>query len=97
MPALYDYKENSRGVGVADMAHAVRGGRPHRCSAELAYHVLDVMVALEETSERRYRDVQSRVTRPPLLPIGLTEGVLDDALEDAKGMADTVPDEVLDA
>ncbi len=32
-----------RSVGVADMAHAIRSGRPHRCSAEQAFAVLDAM------------------------------------------------------
>ncbi|HZR53457.1 MAG TPA: hypothetical protein VFB06_28620 [Streptosporangiaceae bacterium] len=37
-----------RGVGVPEMARAIRAGQPPRASGELAYHVLDVMLAIEE-------------------------------------------------
>jgi predicted dehydrogenase len=41
--------DRSRGVGVLDLARAVRsGGRP-RASGELAFHVLDAMLAVEES------------------------------------------------
>jgi predicted dehydrogenase len=35
-----------RGLGVAEMAHAIERGRPHRANGELAYHVLEVLLAL---------------------------------------------------
>jgi predicted dehydrogenase len=43
-----------RGTGVAELAHAVYTGRPHRASAELALHVLEVLTALggEDAGER---------------------------------------------
>lgn len=37
--------EALRGTGVADMAAAIREDRPHRCSGDLAMHVLDMMCA----------------------------------------------------
>ena len=40
-----------RGAGVADMAYAIQSGRPHRASGDLAFHALDAMLALEESSE----------------------------------------------
>src|SRR5690606_9945516 len=43
VPLSHGYTENSRGLGVADMAYALRTGRPHRASGELTYHVLDLM------------------------------------------------------
>ena len=39
------YNENTRGIGPADMAYAIRAGRAHRASGELAYHVLEAMWA----------------------------------------------------
>ena len=39
-----------RGVGVADMAAAIREGRPHRAAGEMAYHVLDVMHSFYDSS-----------------------------------------------
>ena len=40
----------NRGIGVADMAYGLLYDRPHRASGDLAYHVLYVLVALEEAS-----------------------------------------------
>jgi predicted dehydrogenase len=40
-----------RGVGVLEMARAIRAGERPRASGELAYHVLDVMLAIEESVE----------------------------------------------
>jgi predicted dehydrogenase len=42
--------QRSRGVGVLEMARAIRAGRPPRASGELAYHVLDVLLAIEESA-----------------------------------------------
>ena len=40
-----------RGIGFADMLWAQRTGRPHRASAELALHVLELMTAAITSSE----------------------------------------------
>jgi predicted dehydrogenase len=39
-----------RGIGLVEMAHAMSEGRQHRASGELAFHVLDVLLSLEESS-----------------------------------------------
>jgi predicted dehydrogenase len=41
---------SDRGVGVLEMARAIRAGRPARASGQLAYHVLDVLLAIEESA-----------------------------------------------
>jgi predicted dehydrogenase len=38
-----------RGSGVVDMVRTARAGQTHRANGELAYHVLDVMLAIEES------------------------------------------------
>lgn len=60
-----------RGIGIAELAEAIRDGRPHRASGELAYHVLEVLTALERSArDGRHVDVASRpVTPEPLAPI----------------------------
>ena len=79
VPLSHGYAENSRGVGVADMAYALRSGRPHRASGSLAYHVLDVMHAtLDSPREGRHIEVESTCERPAALPMGLRHGLLDD-------------------
>lgn len=71
--------EVMRGIGVADLAHALRSGRPQRASGALAWHVLDVMHAILESAESgRHIDIHSRAAAPPPLPTGLLPGRLDD-------------------
>lgn len=78
VPLTHGYTENSRGIGVADMAYALRSGRPHRTSGTLAYHVLDVMQAtLDAPLSEAYVRVQSTCERPTPLPMGLQHGTLD--------------------
>jgi predicted dehydrogenase len=67
-----------RSVGLADMAHAIRGGRAHRASGELAFAVLDVMQGFLESSEegRAYQPIVP-FERPAPMPAHLPFGVLD--------------------
>lgn len=78
MPLSHGYQENSRGIGVADMAYGLRSGRAHRASGELAYHVLDVMHAFHDASDSgRHVILESSCERPAPLPMGLRHGTLD--------------------
>ena len=73
VPLRYSHTDvcgNCRGLGVSETAHAIREGRQPRLSGELAYHVLDVMESiLESSSSGRQVEVQSSCRRPPLLPL----------------------------
>ncbi len=69
------YTDNSRCLGVADMAAAAQSGRPHRCSGELAMHVLDIMLALQETGDTgEYATLETGIERPAAMPEDLPEG-----------------------
>lgn len=71
IPARDDIPTNWRGLGLADMAAAIREGRPHRASAEMAFHVLDIMSAAHEASEHEvYVQLESTCQRPLPLPEG---------------------------
>ncbi len=50
VPLTHGFSENARGVGVLDMAYAIRGNKKPRASGELAHHVLEVMHAFEKSS-----------------------------------------------
>ncbi len=51
--------------GLAEMIRAIESGRLHRANGELAYHVLDVMLAFNESSELgRHIDIESTCPRP---------------------------------
>jgi predicted dehydrogenase len=79
VPLAYGYAENSRGLGVADMAHALLSGRKHRANGDLTYHVLDIMHAIHDASrESRHIELESTCEQPALFPLGMLPGVLDD-------------------
>ena len=72
VPLSHGYLEQSRGLGLADMAYALRAGRQHRANAEMAYHVLDIMHAFHEASDRgRHIEVSSTCERPQPMPLSL--------------------------
>ena len=48
----FGFNQDSRGVGVADMAYAIRDGREMRASKERAYHVLDVQGCMVKSHEQ---------------------------------------------
>jgi predicted dehydrogenase len=78
VPLTHGYMENSRSIGVADMANAIHSGRQHRASGELAFHVLDVMEAAAEASAKsKAISIGSTCKRPAALPLGLLPGMLD--------------------
>jgi predicted dehydrogenase len=79
VPLARPYAENSRGIGVADMAYSLlRRRRPHRCSGKLAYHVLDLMHAFHDASDKgKAVKIKSAFERPPVLPADLAPGLLD--------------------
>jgi len=77
--ALTHSDDRSRGTGVADLAYAIRGGRPHRATGQLANHVVEVMEAFEKSSVTgRHIAIASTCERPAILPIGLGPNVLDE-------------------
>jgi predicted dehydrogenase len=78
VPLTHGHADEGRGKGVADMAMAIRSGRPHRAGGELAYHVLDIMHAFHDSARLgRHVELESTCRRPDPLPMGLPRGVLD--------------------
>lgn len=73
LPCPFGYADNSRGLGPAEMAAAIRAQRPCRASADMACHVLEVIDALMESDARNtFVDVRSTCERPrPLNGINL--------------------------
>jgi hypothetical protein len=67
---------NYRVVGLLDMAAALRRGRRHRATGELALHVLEVLDAFERASvEGRHIMIESTCERPEPVPLGAGEEV----------------------
>ena len=73
LPCPFDFGDNSRGLGPAEMAAAIRANRPCRASADMACHVLEVIDALVESGEKNaFIDIRSTCQRPrPLNGIDL--------------------------
>ncbi|MEZ4728777.1 MAG: Gfo/Idh/MocA family oxidoreductase [Caldilineaceae bacterium] len=78
IPYSHGYSENSRGIGIADMAYAIRSGRPHRANGALARHVLDITLSIFASAKtERHVTLTTSCERPAPLPLGLNHGALD--------------------
>ncbi len=65
------YANASRGYGLADLGRAIETNRPHRASAELAFHVLEIMDAiLKSGTDHHVISLASSVERPAPVPLG---------------------------
>jgi predicted dehydrogenase len=64
------YTANWRGLGLADMARAVRTGDEFRASGRMALHVLEVMESiLGSAADGRSVEIESTMERPAPVPI----------------------------
>jgi predicted dehydrogenase len=59
------FGELGRGLGVAEMAQAIRENRVARASGDLMYHALETMLAVHDSSAAgRHVRIESKVERP---------------------------------
>jgi hypothetical protein len=57
-----------RGLGLAEMLTAINEGKRHRCSGEIAFHALEVMLTIEKPAKlHRLIDIESKCVRPDAL------------------------------
>lgn len=78
IPLVFDYQENSRGLGVADMAKALRTKRACRADCSQTLHVLEIMTAFEKSSrEGRYLELETTYERGPAMAHNPVRGILD--------------------
>jgi len=52
IPFSHSFSENSRGLGIVDMAEAIEEGRDHRASGNLTAHVLEIMQGIHVSSDK---------------------------------------------
>ena len=77
VPLLFS-DQVGRGIGVADLAYALRDGRAPRAGGDLAFHVLEAMESLLLAAEQgTHITLQSSPARPAPLPLGLLPGRLE--------------------
>jgi len=63
IPTAFSYTENSRGLGIANMALAIESGDSSKfeASGDLCYHVLEIMEAIHESSDNTaFIEIKSR-------------------------------------
>lgn len=78
MPLLFDYKENSRGLGLADMAKALQTGRDYRASYHLTEHVLEILTSFEKSSKQgSYLALETHYGRSLPMKNNPLHGILD--------------------
>jgi predicted dehydrogenase len=64
------HRANSRGIGLVDMAYAIRHQRMARASASMGLHCLEVMEGLlRSATEGRFYTLTSNCARPEALPV----------------------------
>lgn len=72
------HEQGMRGAGIADLITGLASKRQPRAGGDLAYHVLDVMCAIEEAGlQHATVNIQSRCQRPKAIPTGLESGHFD--------------------
>ncbi|MDL2233045.1 Gfo/Idh/MocA family oxidoreductase [Ruminococcaceae bacterium OttesenSCG-928-L11] len=84
LPLLHGFYESSRGVGLADMCYALRNNRRPRCHADIGYHSIEIIHAIEESCKTgQIYNMTTTCERPkPIAPSALSvtgqEATLDD-------------------
>ncbi len=74
MPLNFGFTEDSRGLGAADLAYAIRNGRAPRCSSERIYHMFEIAHGIIRSGESgMIYNMRSTCTRPEPFKPGCTE------------------------
>ena len=65
LPQFPEYFDYGRGIGIVDMIRSIEADVKHKANDELAYHVTDTIIAMEEAAEQRCEvAIQSTVEQP---------------------------------
>ena len=77
IPLAFDYPENSRGLGLAEMAAALKEGRRPRASYKQTLHVLEVLTGFERAvANGGYLELTTKYEREAPMEQGLPHGKL---------------------
>lgn len=77
MPLEFGYSENSRSLGIADMAKAIMTGRDMRASCDQMLHILEIADGFNTSGrENRAVSIESRFEKASLMDPALEVGVL---------------------
>jgi hypothetical protein len=79
MPRIFNYTENSRGLGLADMAKALQTGRNFRANYKQQLHVVEIMSAFYTSSEKNeFIKIESPYERGNPMQTTALPGILED-------------------
>ena len=79
MPLMFDYSENSRALGLADMCTALRSGRDHRANYQQQRHVLEIMTSFSKAcAAGKTLELTTRYERTAAMQPNVLHGVLED-------------------
>ena len=78
IPLTFPYNENSRSLGIADMAKAITTGRRARADYSQILHILEVMEGFTTSSETgKFVDIENKFTRSQPMDPAFGDGILD--------------------
>lgn len=78
LPLLFDYADNSRGLGLADMAAALQKGRDVRAGMQQIHHVLEILTGFERSARANsWLELNTGYARPQMMKKAVLKGVLD--------------------
>lgn len=84
LPHTHAYEDDARGLGLADMAWAIRRGRAPRAGKEMAYHALEMLTgALISGRTGELYTMRSTFAKTPPLPRGYMGAAYGGAQEEA--------------
>jgi predicted dehydrogenase len=78
LPLMYGYRENSRGLGLADMCKGIETGRAYRANSDQQMHVLEILTSFSKASrERKFIDLTTKYQRGKPMENAVMRGILD--------------------
>ena len=78
IPLMYEYRENSRGLGLADMAKALQSGRDARADGQQVFHVLDILTGFARSAQAgEWIEMKTEYERRPAMLLPQLKGILE--------------------
>lgn len=78
IPLCFNYRENSRAAGLADMAKSIETGKSMRAGCQQTLHVLEIMTSIIRCGDKgEFRDITSPYTRPEPMKWTELEGIIE--------------------
>ena len=83
VPLLHGYADECRGIGVADMAYAIKNNRRPRAHCDLGFHAFEAVHGIIESCDTgRVYTMTSRCPRPQAIPVGQFYGHAQESMLD---------------